>query len=173
MGGHSTLISGPFRGRFEIKLDSKGRLSLPLSYRQNLMSSMGSQLPNHLLNLVVTNSRYRNHSCLDAYSIGEWERLERRIAKLPSLRPEVQAFNRFYLSGGQPIEVDAQNRILVPLSLRRYSNLETGAVLVGLGNKFEIWAQDTWNSVYENLTDSFEETVASVAALESDSGDAE
>lgn len=155
----STLATGPFRGRFEIKLDPKGRLSLPPAYRQNL----SGQHPE----LVVTNSRYRNLSCLDVYSLAEWEKLERRIAKLSSLKPEVQAFNRFYLSGGQQVEVDAQNRILVPQSLRRYSSLETQAVLVGLGNKFEVWSQESWSAVYDQLTETFEDTVAAVAALES------
>lgn len=157
----STLANGPFRGRFEIKLDPKGRLSLPPAYRQNLSGENPA--------LVVTNSRYRGRSCLDVYPLGEWERLERRIAKLSSLNPEVQAFNRFYLSGGQMIDVDTQNRVLVPQSLRRYSSLESIAVFVGLGNKFEIWAQDAWNSVYDQLTNSFEETVAAVAALDGDS----
>ena len=159
----SALANGPFRGRFEIKLDPKGRLSLPPAYRQNL--------PGNSPSLVITNSRYRGRSCLDAYALGEWERLERRIGKLSSLKPEVQAFNRFYLSGGQPIDVDAQNRILVPQSLRRYSSLESAVVLVGLGNKFEIWSQDAWSAVYDQLTETFEDTVAAVAMLEGDRED--
>ncbi len=151
-------VQGPFRGRFEIKLDPKGRLSLPTGYRSVL--SVGE--------LMVTNSRYRGKSALDVYSIVEWEKLEHRIAGLSSLRPEVQAFNRFYLSGGQKLEVDAQNRILVPQSLRRYAGLESEVVLIGLGAKFEIWSSESWNTIHTQLTDSFEETMAAVAALETD-----
>lgn len=154
----SALAIGPFRGRFEMKLDPKGRLSLPPAYRQIL--------PGTTPQLVVTNARYRGRSSLDVYSLGEWERLEKRISRLSSLRPEVQAFNRFYLSGGQLLDIDAQNRILVPQSLRRYANLETGAVLVGLGEKFEIWSAESWSTVYDQLTDSFEDTMSLVAALE-------
>lgn len=152
------LGTGPFRGRFEIKLDPKGRLSLPAAYRSNLADKTPE--------LVVTNSRYQGRSCLDVYSSMEWEKLERRISKLSSLKPEVQAFNRFYLSGGQAAEVDAQNRILVPQSLRRYAGLESQVVLVGLGSKFEIWSQEAWTGVYEQLAQSFDSTVAAVAALE-------
>lgn len=159
----TSLANGPFRGRFEIKLDPKGRLLLPSAYRQ--------LLPGHHPELVVTNSRYRHRSCLDVYSAGEWEKLERRIAKLSSLRAEVQAFNRFYLSGGQPLEVDAQNRILVPQSLRRYAALDTQVVLVGLGSKFEIWSQESWNAIHDQLTESFEDTLNAVAALENPDGD--
>jgi len=152
------LGTGPFRGRFEMKLDPKGRLSLPAVYRSNLGSKASE--------LVVTNSRYKGRSCLDVYSSFEWEKLERRIAKLSSLKPEVQAFNRFYLSGGQSAEIDAQSRILVPQSLRRYAGLESQVVLVGLGTKFEIWSLDAWSAVYDQLAQSFDDTVAAVAALE-------
>lgn len=154
----SNLAQGPFRGRFEIKLDGKGRLILPSAYRQIL--------PTKTPELIITNSRYRGKSCLHVYTLAEWERLERKIAKMSSLRTEVQAFSRFYLSGGQAVEVDAQNRVLIPQGLRKFAGLDSQAVLVGLGEKFEIWSQDTWNSIYEQLTESFEETLSAVASLE-------
>jgi MraZ protein len=156
----------PFRGRFELKIDPKGRLSLPSSYRQLLVhDSKKSQ------ELIVTNSRYLGKSCLHAYTLPEWQKLERKIARLSSLKTEVQAFNRFYLSGGQVVEVDSQGRILIPQGLRRYAGLETQAVLVGMGAKFEIWAQDVWDKIYDNLTDSFEATMDAVARLEEHSLD--
>ncbi|MCM2282669.1 MAG: division/cell wall cluster transcriptional repressor MraZ [Bdellovibrionaceae bacterium] len=147
-----------FRGRFELKLDPKGRLSLPPSLRQ--------ALPNGLAQIVITNSRYQNSSCLHAYSLSEWQSLERRIAKLPALNAQVQAFQRFYLSGGQVIDVDAQNRVLIPQSLRRFAALESQIVVVGLGAKFEIWAENSWRTIFENLSENFEDTMSAVAHLE-------
>lgn len=149
---------GAFRGRFEIKLDPKGRLSLPPAYRQNL--------PHDDAQLIITNSRYRGKSCLHAFSLQEWEKLERRIGRMSQLKTEVQAFSRFYLSGGQSTELDAQNRILVPQSLRRFAGLESSAVLVGLGDKFEIWSQDNWSAIYDQLTENFEDTLSAVATLD-------
>lgn len=157
----TALATGPFRGRFEIKLDPKGRLLIPVGYRQLLPSDSTGKSQ-----IIVTNNRYRGKSCLHAYSLAEWEKLERNIARLSSLKAEVQAFSRFYLSGGQPCDVDAQNRVLVPQSLRKFAGLEGPLVLVGLGNKFEIWSESTWNSIYEDLTENFEETLAAVADLE-------
>ena len=156
----AALGTGPFRGRFEIKLDPKGRLLIPAAYRQIL--------PVESPQLIITNNRYRGKSCLHAYSLQEWEKLERSIARLSSLKAEVQAFNRFYLSAGQSSDVDAQNRVLVPQSLRKFAALEGPVVLVGLGNKFEIWSEKTWNSLYEDLTENFEQTLEAVAALETD-----
>ena len=114
------LPSGPFRGRFEIKLDPKGRLLIPAAYR--------AILPVENPQLIVTNNRYRGKSCLHTYSLHEWEKLERSIASLSSLKAEVQALNRFYLSAGQACDLDAQNRIVVPSSLRKFGGLSGAAV---------------------------------------------
>jgi MraZ protein len=157
--GFSYQQLGHFRGRFEIKIDPKGRLSLPSAYRP--------QAP-HAPQLIITNSRYLGKSCLHAYALPEWEKLERKIAKLSSLKPEVQAFSRFYLSGGQLVEIDSQGRVLVPQSLRKFAGLESQAVLVGLGSKFEIWSQESWNQIYNNLTESFEATMDAVSRLDDD-----
>ena len=141
-----------FRGRFETRVDPKGRLSLPSSYRSETSC------------LIVTNSRFRSRSCLHVYTSDEWEKLETKISRLSALQAEIQAFARFYLSGGQVVELDAQGRFSIPLSLRRYAGLEADIMLVGLGDKFEIWAQDQWAAVYTELTETFEETLNAVAA---------
>ncbi|HVK61950.1 MAG TPA: division/cell wall cluster transcriptional repressor MraZ [Bdellovibrionales bacterium] len=159
----TALANGPFRGRFEIKIDPKGRLSLPPAYRQTL--------PVQNPQLIVTNSRFRGKSCLHVYTIAEWEKLERKISKLSSLKAEVQAFSRFYLSGGQVVDVDSQNRILIPQSLRKFASLDGQAILVGLGEKFEIWSGEGWNSIFEQLTEGFEETMEAVANLDLPEGD--
>ena len=154
-----------FRGRFDLKLDPKGRLSLPPALRH--------ALPTTSAQVVITNSRYQNMSCLHVYSIAQWQELERSIAKLSSLNPNVQAFQRFYLSGGQVVEVDAQNRILVPQSLRKFASLETHAIVVGMGEKLEIWSEQNWSGIFSNLTENFEDTMSAVAELQRASEDGE
>jgi MraZ protein len=154
-----------FRGRFDLKLDPKGRLSLPPAFR--------AVLPNSSAQIVITNSRYQNLSCLHVYSLSQWQELERKIGKLSSLDPNVQAFQRFYLSGGQVIEVDAQNRILIPQSLRRFAALDSHAIVVGMGEKFEIWSEQSWSGIFSNLTENFEATMSAVADLQRESEDGE
>lgn len=85
---------------------------------------------------------------------------------MSQLKTEVQAFSRFYLSGGQAVELDGANRILVPQSLRRFAGLESQAVLVGLGDKFEIWSLENWSAIYDQLTENFEDTLSAVASLD-------
>ena len=86
-----------FRGRFEIKVDPKFRLILPAPFREVVKLSSDSRM-------VITNSQYQGKRCLDVYPFAEWKKLETRISKLPQLKVEVQNFQRFYLSGGHPVE---------------------------------------------------------------------
>jgi len=147
-----------FRGRFEIKVDPKFRLILPAPFREVLKASSDSRM-------VITNSQYQAKRCLDVYSFGEWKKLENRIAKLPQLKVEVQNFQRFYLSGGHPIDADANSRLLIPPSLRTYANIQSDIVVVGFANKFEIWAQEIWNTLFDNLAQDFGNTLSAIADL--------
>lgn len=152
----SAKISRQFRGRFELKLDTKGRLTLPSTYLQSLEKSG---------KLVVTNSRFQSAQCLQVYRWNEWLELEKKIDSLNPLEPAVQAFNRFYLSAAQELELDAQNRIVIPQTLRKYAGLEGEAVLVGLGDKFEMWDIGIWNKVFGQLTENFEDIQKQVSDL--------
>lgn len=150
-------MGSAFRGRFESKLDQKGRLSLPAAYR----SAIEAATP-----LVITNSQYQGLHCLDAYPLPAWEALEARVARLPQLKAEVQAFKRFYLASGQVVEIDGNNRLLVPQSLRQFASLEGSVQLVGMTEKFEIWSNVEWQKLYQGLASSFTDTLAVIADLD-------
>jgi MraZ protein len=142
-----------FRGRFEVKVDAKGRVSLPPSHRLSA-------------HLVVTNHRFSGRNALHVYTLESWEALERRLERLSSLDAAVQAFARFYLSGGQVVEPDGQGRMLLPVGLRKFAQIESDAVLVGLGDKVEIWSQAAWESLFSEMTVDFDQTLARVADLD-------
>jgi MraZ protein len=146
-----------FRGRFEIKTDEKGRLRIPTLLRTSRDHG-----------LVITNNLFQGQKCLDLYTLTGWEKLEKRISKLPSLKAEVQAFQRFYMSGAQTLEFDTQGRILIPPTLRKYAGLTNEIVLVGMGEKIEIWNETVWERLYEGLAENFEETQQRVAQLDSE-----
>lgn len=151
-----------FKGRFDQKLDEKGRLSLPNSFRgqDNKDSQHGQQ------QFVVTNGYSKGFKYLDVYPASKWKILENKISKLSSLKAEVQAFQRFYLSGGQPLELDKNSRILVPMSLRSYAELGDEIIIVGMNDKFEIWSHKMWKKFYDKVTENFDDTLAIIAQLE-------
>ena len=147
-----------FRGRFDCRVDVKGRLSLPAPLR---LTSQDQQI-------VITNSLFRNSRCLDIYTLESWMRLEEKISGMPTLKPEVQAYQRFYLASAQTLEIDGNNRILIPAQLRKYCGLEDDAVVVGMGGKIELWSKVTWDHLFEGMASEFENIVNSVATLEAD-----
>ena len=138
-----------FRGVQHINLDAKGRLSVPARQRESLLDiSAGS--------LVVTIDT--QSSCLVMYPLKEWERIERDVQDLPTLNPAVRRFQRLVLGYASDLELDANGRVLLPGALREYAQLEKRVVLVGQGNKLELWSEALWEVECE-------------AALAADGGD--
>ncbi|MEY2909352.1 MAG: division/cell wall cluster transcriptional repressor MraZ [Pseudomonadota bacterium] len=82
--------------------------------------------------------------CLAIYPLPEWERIESDIQGLPALNPAVKRFQRLVLGYASDLELDGNGRVLLPQSLRDYAQLEKKAVLVGQGNKLELWSEDLW-----------------------------
>lgn len=145
-----------FRGRFTVKLDNKGRMALPTRLREPLSTQS---------EIIITNSLYKGVPFLDVYPTKKWRELEKEIDSLPEFRPEVQAFQRFFLASGAPVELDAQGRFLVPYDLRTYGKLKTEAVIVGMGDRFEIWDASSWNKVFNEFKKDFDSIAQGLAEL--------
>ena len=124
-----------FRGVQHINMDAKGRLAMPARQREPLVSQSSGQL-------VVTIDT--QSTCLVIYPLPEWERIEKDIQNLPALKPAVKRFQRLMLGYATDLELDGNGRLLLPPALRDYAQLEKKLVLVGQGNKLELWSEDLW-----------------------------
>ena len=124
-----------FRGVHHLSLDGKGRLTLPARQRDRLHSLCGGQL----VATIDTQSK-----CLLLYPLPTWEQLESQLQRLPTLNPAVRRFQRLLIGYASDIESDAAGRVLLPPALRDYAGLERKAVLVGQGNKLELWDEGAW-----------------------------
>ena len=67
-----------------------------------------------------------------------------KLRSLPMIDKEVRQFTRFFLAGAASVEVDKQGRILLPAVLREFADITKDAVLIGVGNRIEIWSRDRW-----------------------------
>lgn len=124
-----------FRGVQHINMDAKGRLAIPARQREPLLSQCSGQI----VLTIDTQS-----SCLVIYPLPEWERIERDIQNLPALKPAVKRFQRLMLGYATDIDLDNAGRMLLPAPLREYAQLGKKLVLVGQGNKFELWSETLW-----------------------------
>ena len=82
--------------------------------------------------------------CLTVYPLPEWERIEKEIQALPALKPAVKRFQRLMLGYATDLELDGSDRLLLPPPLREHAKLDKKLVLVGQGNKLEVWSEALW-----------------------------
>lgn len=124
-----------FRGTFEYRIDAKGRLPVPAPFRRALEKAGQS-------GLVVT----LHDQCLAAYPGSEWSLLEQQLLSLPPFARASQALARRFASQAADAKLDVQGRILLPPVLRRAAGLATDVTVVGVLNRFEIWAPGAWSA---------------------------
>lgn len=124
-----------FRGVNHITLDAKGRMAMPTRYRDRLQDRCAGQL-------VVT---IDPDHCLLLYPLPEWEEIERKLVRLPSLNKQARRLQRLLIGHATECQLDSNGRVLLPPPLREFAGLARHAVLIGQGNKFELWDEQTWN----------------------------
>lgn len=144
-----------FRGQHEHTIDTKGRVSVPSHFRDLITE--------HYADSVILT---RFNDSLVCYPLDEWAQLEKKIAQLPQMKPEVQVFQRFFLSGATQCQLDKQGRILIPAFLREHAGIEKDVVFVGMLKKIEIWSKSRWDIAFEESKKQF----GSMSAVLSDLG---
>lgn len=128
-----------FQGINDLNLDAKGRMSLPARYRASIQESCDGSL-------VITVDVDR---CLLIYPLPEWQVIQAKLMQLPSINKQVRRLQRLLLGHATECEVDANHRVLLPPPLRKFAGLSKHAVLIGQGNKFELWDQEAWEKMRE------------------------
>ena len=123
-----------FRGATKVSLDVKGRMVIPTRYRPALVQSAQGKL-------IVTVDR---DQCLLLYPLPEWELIERKLMSLPSLNPQARRLQRLMVGYATDLELDGHGRLLLPPELREFAKLERHGMLIGQGNRFELWDEARW-----------------------------
>ncbi|WP_396588773.1 division/cell wall cluster transcriptional repressor MraZ [Bermanella sp. R86510] len=125
-----------FRGVHNINLDAKGRMAVPARYRQLLHESNNGAL------VVTIDTEER---CLLVYPLQEWEPIQAKLEALPSFNPAARRIQRLIIGHATDVDMDANGRVLLPSPLREYAGLNKKVVMMGQGNKFELWDEDHWS----------------------------
>jgi len=124
-----------FRGASLVNLDSKGRLSVPTRYREQLIETAAGQM-------VCTIDIH--HPCLLLYTLPEWEIIEQKLSRLSSMNPNERRVQRLLLGHASECQMDSAGRLLLTPVLRQHAGLTKQVMLVGQFNKFELWDETTW-----------------------------
>lgn len=140
-----------FSGEYECKLDDKGRLVLPARFKSALPEGEGE------VQQIVLARGFE--PCLTIYPLHEWAKIFEKVAALNEFNPEYRNFQRNFLRGNTEIELDKSGRFLVPKTMVRYAKLERDAILVGMGNRIELWNPE----VYEEYLIKDQQTFSELA----------
>lgn len=126
-----------FYNQYNHSLDPKGRVIVPVKYREEL----GSEF-------VITQGF--DHS-LYVFPMEAWEAFSAKIMSLSLANKNARKLIRHFISGAVDCQVDKQGRVLIPQHLREFADIVDEVTIAGAGNKLEITATDAWNDFREEL----------------------
>lgn len=129
-----------FLGEFAHTIDSKGRLTIPAKFREELKDG-----------LVVTRGFDQN---LMLFTLEGWRELADRIAQRPLADEDIRAFRRRVFSGAIDLTPDRQGRVLLPPYLRDFAAIDGDVIIAGMYNYVELWSAETWQTVRAAIDDS-------------------
>jgi MraZ protein len=123
-----------FRGTFDHTLDAKNRLTVPARYRATLADGVVLAMP------------VDQQPCVGVWRPEDYERYtERALSELPPLSPRLAELERFFYGSSHDVELDAAGRIMVPSFLSEHAGLQKEVVIVGAGDRLELWTRSRWD----------------------------
>ncbi len=123
-----------FRGTFDHTLDAKNRLTVPARYRAALSEGVVLAMPVDL------------KPCVGVWRPEDYER--RHPARARRAAPAVLAADRagtLLLRQLHDADLDAAGRIMVPSFLGEHADLRKEVIVVGVGDRLELWDRTGWN----------------------------
>ena len=124
-----------FRGVNNINIDAKGRIAIPIRYREQLLSHCGGEM------VVTIETEER---CLLIYPQPDLDDIQRKVEALPSFNVAARRVQRLLIGHATDIQMDNSGRLLLTNPLRDYAQLDKKGVLLGQGRKLELWDENAW-----------------------------
>ena len=124
-----------FRGVNNINIDAKGRIAIPIRYREQLLSHCGGEM------VVTIETEER---CLLIYPQPDWDDIQRKVEALPSFNVAARRVQRLLIGHATDIQMHNSGRLLLTNPLRDYAQLGKKGVLLGQGRKLELWDENAW-----------------------------
>ena len=125
-----------FMGEYHHTIDEKGRIIIPSKFREELGEKF-----------IITRGI---ENCLFVYSLESWKNITNKLETLPFTKKDARQFVRFFLSGATTAEFDKQGRVNITSPLITYANLQKDCVIIGTGDRLEIWSQEDWNAFFDS-----------------------
>ena len=135
-----------FIGSYECKLDSKGRIMIPVAIKKQLNPIISK-------GFVIKRAVFNN--CLELYPIDEWNILMEKVNSLNRFNKKNNDFIRRFTAGVRAIKIDSSGRLLIPKNLISYVNIKKEIVISSTVNILEIWDKSNYEKAIDEATIDF------------------
>ncbi len=136
-----------FIGTYRHQIDEKCRLRMPSKFKEALKEGF-----------IVAKG---TNGCLFAFSSKEFEELYKKLENVSTFDLEAQKAVRALLSSAFVTEEDKQGRILLPQELRNFAKIVKNVVTIGVGNRVEIWSEESFNAY--NTAENYDEASSALS----------
>ena len=134
-----------FRGESHHKVDAKGRVSIPASFRRVLEAADPNWTDGLNPELVIVYGDHRRNY-LECYTIEAIEEVDAKIDDLPRGSMERKMLQRLFHGQSFPTNVDETGRLVLPAKLRQKIDLGSEAFFIAAGDTFQIWKPETYEA---------------------------
>ena len=134
-----------FQGETAITVDDKGRMTVPTVQRDLVASACGNRL-------VLTYNPFER-GCLWLYRPDAWEKVRDDLLARPNMSKTVRTLQQKLVGSAAHLELDGNGRITLPPSHRSAVGIEKKAVLMGMGDKFELWSEQAHRALIDQTLD--------------------
>jgi MraZ protein len=124
-----------FIGEYHFNLDDKNRIFIPTEFRSLLKDK-----------LIINRGIER---CLFVYPNDEWNKVVNKLNTLSFTKKVNREFSRMFMSGAYYKEMDSQGRVTIDKLLVEYAGLSKECVIIGVGERIEIWDKKAWLEYYQ------------------------
>jgi MraZ protein len=128
-----------FRGNHPTRVDEKGRLKVPADFKRRVDELYGPQF-------FITS---KDGKRAEIYPLKEWEKIEAKLAQIPSMNPAKKKFLDVTNYYGQMAEMDAQGRLLLPQLLRETAKVTGEVVVFGSQTYLEVANHESFKAELE------------------------
>lgn len=129
-----------FLSSYENRLDTKGRISVPASFRASIS---GDKFAGVVLYRSFTNN------CIEGVTMARLEQLAGAVDKMGVYDSELDDLSAMLFADARPLAFDVAGRIVIPADMLRHAGIGDSAVFVGRGNSFQIWEPSAFRAAQE------------------------
>jgi MraZ protein len=139
-------------GEYLHTLDEKDRFILPAKFRDALKKLKKKKF-------YITRGL---EGCLFLFAEAVWRKHEAKLQSRSFTKQQSRFFNRLFFSGASEAELDVQGRLMLPGYLKEFGQIKREIVIIGVGDRIEIWDKQRWNDFYRDNRQRFEEMAENI-----------